>query len=129
MKYRKHLVSAIGNDQLNAYSRYFAGHLTCSYNFRGYKRPRKLKTANFYPHVFEAKIWRRENIPFYGILNYFRHNGVFETDKTPNSRAQRHCDKCFTSYKRISKQKALLEKHKTGMQTGIRVENRGPTFC
>ena len=49
------------------------------------------------------------------ILNYFRHNGVFGTGKTPNSRAQRHCDKCFTSYKRISKQKALLEKHKTGV--------------
>ena len=32
-------------------------------------------------------------------------------------------------HKRISKQKALLEKHKTGVQTGIRVENRGPTFC
>ena len=63
------------------------------------------------------------------ILNNFRHNRVFGTGKTPNSRAQRHCDKCFTSYKRISKQKALLEKLKTGVQTGIRVENRGPTFC
>ena len=30
------------------------------------------------------------------ILNYFRHNGVFATGKTPNYRAQRHCDKCFT---------------------------------
>ena len=48
--------------------------------------------------------------------------------RTP-SRAQRHWDKCSTSYKRISKQKALLEKHKTGVQTGIRVENRVPTFC
>ena len=58
---------------------------------------------------------------FPDILNYFRHNGV----KTPNFRAQRHCDKCFTSYvyKRKSKQKALLEKHQTGVQTGIRVEN------
>ena len=63
------------------------------------------------------------------ILNYFRHKGVFGTGKTPNSHAQRHCDKCFTSYKRISKQKALLEKHKMGVQTGIRVENSGPTFC
>ena len=35
------------------------------------------------------------------IFNYFRHSGVFGTDKTPNSRAQRHCDKCYTSYKRI----------------------------
>ena len=57
------------------------------------------------------------------ILNYFRHNGIFETGKTRNFRAQRHCDKCFTSYKRISKQKALLGKHQTGVQTGIRVEN------
>ena len=65
---------------------------------------------------------------FSSYLNYFRHNGVFGTGKTPNSSAQRHCDKCFTSYKCISKQKALLEKHKTGVQTGIRVENRGPTF-
>ena len=63
------------------------------------------------------------------ILNYFIHNRVFGTGETPNSRAQRHWDKCFTSYKRISKQKALLEKHKTGVQTGIRVENRGLTFC
>ena len=46
------------------------------------------------------------------ILNYFRHNGVFGKGKTPNSRAQRHCDKCFTSYKRISKQKALLRSPK-----------------
>ena len=30
-------------------------HLTCSYNFHGYKRPRKLKTANISPRVFEAK--------------------------------------------------------------------------
>ena len=34
------------------------------------------------------------------ILNYFRHNGVFGTGKTPNSRAQRHYDKCFTSFKK-----------------------------
>ena len=39
---------------------------------------------------------------FPDILNYFRHNGAFGTGKTPNFRAQRHCDKCFTSYKRIS---------------------------
>ena len=39
------------------------------------------------------------------ILNYFRHNGVFGTGKTPNLRAQRHCDKCFTSYKRIVNKK------------------------
>ena len=51
------------------------------------------------------------------ILNYFRHNGVLGTGKTPNSRSKCHCDKCFTSYKRISKQKALLEKHK-GHQSG-----------
>ena len=57
------------------------------------------------------------------ILNHFRHNGAFGTGKTPNFRAQRHCDKCFTSYKRISKQKALLEKHQTRVQTRIRVEN------
>ena len=49
------MVSTTGNGQLNAYFRDFAGHLTCSYNFRGYKRPRKLKTANIYTHVFEAK--------------------------------------------------------------------------
>ena len=60
---------------------------------------------------------------FPDILNYFRLNGVFGTGKTPNIRAQRHCDQCFTSYKRISKQKALLEKHQTSVQTGIRVEN------
>ena len=54
------------------------------------------------------------------ILNYFRHNGVFGTGKTPNFRAQRHGDKSFTPYlRKVSKQKALLEKH----QTGIRVEN------
>ena len=41
------------------------------------------------------------------ILNYFRHNGVFGTGKTPNSCAQRHCVKCFTSYKSISKQKEV----------------------
>ena len=63
------------------------------------------------------------------ILNNFRHNRVFGTGKTPNSGTQHHCVKCFTSYKLISKQKVLLEKHKTGVQTGIRVENRGPTFC
>ena len=60
---------------------------------------------------------------FPDILNYFRHNGVFGTVKSPNFRVQRHCDKCFTSQKRISKQNTLLEKHKTGVQTGIRVEN------
>ena len=59
---------------------------------------------------------------FPDILNYFRHNGAFGTSKTPNFRAQRHGDKCFTSYKRKSKQKALLEKLQTGVQTGIRVE-------
>ena len=48
------------------------------------------------------------------ILNYFRHNGVFGTGKTPNSRAQRHCDKCFTSYKRISKQKASFGEAENG---------------
>ena len=48
------------------------------------------------------------------ILNSFRHNVVFGTGKTPNFHAQRHCEKCFTSYKRISKQKAFLEKHQTG---------------
>ena len=60
---------------------------------------------------------------FPDILNYFRHNGVFGTGKTPNFRDQRHCDKWFTSYKRISKQKRFSEKHQTGVQTGIRVEN------
>ena len=62
---------------------------------------------------------------FPDILNYFRHKGVFGTSKTPNFRAQRHCDKCFMSYKRKSKQKELhvLEKHQTGVQMGIRVEN------
>ena len=64
-EYEKHLVLTIGNDQLNAYLRHCAGHLICSYNFSGYKRPRKLKTANIYPQ--NAKIWRSENIPFYGI--------------------------------------------------------------
>ena len=66
---------------------------------------------------------------FPAILNYFTHDGVFGTSKTPHSRAQCHCDKCFTSYKRISKQKVLLEKHQTGVQTDIRVENRSLTFC
>ena len=37
------------------------------------------------------------------ILNYFRRKGVFGTGKSPNAPAQRHCDKCFTSYKRITK--------------------------
>ena len=55
---------------------------------------------------------------FPDILNYFRHNRIFGTCKTPNFRAQRHGDKCFTSYN-VSKLKALLEKQ----QTGIRVEN------
>ena len=55
MKYGKHLISTIGIEQPNTYFRHFAGHLACSYNFRGYNRPRKLKTANIYPHVFEAK--------------------------------------------------------------------------
>ena len=61
---------------------------------------------------------------FLDILNSFRHNRVFGTGKTPNFRAQRHYDKCLTSYKRISKQKALMEKHQTGVQKDIRVENR-----
>ena len=55
MKYGKHLISTVGNDQINTYFIHFAGHLTCSDNFRGYKRPRKLKTANIYPHVLEKK--------------------------------------------------------------------------
>ena len=55
---------------------------------------------------------------FPDMLNYFKHNGVFGRGKNPNFR-----DECFTSYRRISKQKALLEKHQTGVQTGIRVEN------
>ena len=55
---------------------------------------------------------------FSSYLNYFRHNRVFGTGKTPNSRAQRHCDKCFTSYKRISKQKALLKKTQNGRANG-----------
>ena len=46
---------------------------------------------------------------FPDILNYFRHNRVFEMCKTPN----------FRAHINVSKQKALLEKH----QTGIRVEN------
>ena len=44
-----------GNAQLTADFRHFAGHLTCSNTFRGYKRPRKLKTANIKPYVFMAK--------------------------------------------------------------------------
>ena len=60
---------------------------------------------------------------FPDILNYFGHNRVFGSGKTPNFHAQRHRDKCFRSYKRISKQNALLETHQTGVQTGIRVEN------
>ena len=55
---------------------------------------------------------------FPDILNYFRHNGVFGTGKTPNFRAQRHGDKC-SRHIYVSKQKALLEKH----QTVIRVKN------
>ena len=53
------------------------------------------------------------------ILNYFRHNGVFGTGKTPKSRTQHHCDKCFASYKRISKQKAQNGRangHQSGKQ-------------
>ena len=60
---------------------------------------------------------------FPDILIFFSQNGVFGTGKTPNFHAQRHCDTCFTSYKRISKQKALLEKHQTGVEKAIRVEN------
>ena len=60
---------------------------------------------------------------FPDVLNYFRHNGGFGTGKTPNFGAKRHCHKCFTSYKRLSKLKALLQKHQTFLQTGIRVEN------
>ena len=56
---------------------------------------------------------------FPDILNYFRHNRVFGTGKTPNFHDQRHCNR----NKRISKQKALLEKHQTSVQTDIRVEN------
>ena len=55
MKYGKHLVSTSAIYQLNGYFRHFAGHLTYNSNFRGYNRLRKLKTANIYPHVFEAK--------------------------------------------------------------------------
>ena len=55
MKYGKHPASTTGNDQLSAYFRHFAGHLTCSYNFRRYKRPWKLKIADIYPCVFETK--------------------------------------------------------------------------
>ena len=43
-------------------------------DFRGRCRPRKLKSAKNNPRVFRrtAKIWRRENIPLYGIeVNYF----------------------------------------------------------
>ena len=53
------------------------------------------------------------------ILNYFRHNGVFGTGKTPNSRAQRHCDKCFTSYKRSiigEAQNGRANGHQSGKQ-------------
>ena len=46
---------------------------------------------------------------FPDIMYYFRHNGVFEIGKTSNFRVRVN----------VSKQKALLEKH----QTGIRVEN------
>ena len=46
---------------------------------------------------------------FQDILNYFRHNGVFEIGKTSN----------FRAHINVSKQQALLEKH----QTGIKVEN------
>ena len=55
---------------------------------------------------------------FPDILNYFRHYGVFGTGKTLNFRAQRHGDN-VSRHIYVSKQKALLEKH----QTGIRVEN------
>ena len=48
-------VSTIEIDQLNTYFRHFAGYLTCNNSFCGYKRPRKFKTANIYPHIFEAK--------------------------------------------------------------------------
>ena len=37
---------------------------------------------------------------FPDILNYVRHNGFFGTGKTPNFRAQRHGDNCFSPYKR-----------------------------
>ena len=55
MKYGKHLVSTVGNDKLNANFRHLAGYLTCSDNFRGYKKSAKIKNAIIYPHVFEAK--------------------------------------------------------------------------
>ena len=64
MKYRKHLVSTYGNDKLNAYFRHFAGHFICSCNF-------KIKKLWKVILIFlrqNTKIWRHENIPFYGII-------------------------------------------------------------
>ena len=55
MKYGKHPVSTSVIYQLYRYFRHFAEHLTCNSNFRGCNRPRKLKTVNIYPHIFEAK--------------------------------------------------------------------------
>ena len=55
MKYGKHPVSTSVIFQLYGYFRHFAEHLTCNSYFHGCNRPRKLKTANIYPHIFEAK--------------------------------------------------------------------------
>ena len=71
MKYGKHLVSTIGNDLLNAYFRHFAGHLTCNYNFHVYKkRPRKLKSTNIYPHVFETKTQKFGDVKIFYFTVY-----------------------------------------------------------
>ena len=63
------------------------------------------------------------------ILNYLRHKGVFGTDKTPNFRAQRHGNKCFTSYPR-KLTKSVIGEATNGHQSGKQFSSRsGPTFC
>ena len=74
MKYGKHLVSTSAIYQLNGYFRNFPGHLTCNSNFRGYNRPRKLKTANIYPHVFEAKTRKFGDAKIFHFMVYNFYN-------------------------------------------------------
>ena len=76
MKYGKHPVSTSVIYQLYGYFRHFAEHLTCNSNFRGCNRPRKLKTANIYPHILRQK---RENLATrkYSILRYILFNNIY----------------------------------------------------
>ena len=80
MKYGKHPVSTSVIYQLYGYFRHFAEHFTCNSNFRGCNRPRKLKTANIYPHILRQK---HENLATrkYSILRYYYL--CWEHPKTP----------------------------------------------